>query len=191
MNLPTDLILRFYDIAERSIEEIKQKASAPIIHYVGNLDEPFANALTARLEKMLSAQLDNKTITKRFFNAYIEIVQNIRLHAIKDRENHVHAGLIVYTDSDKLCADFLNIVSNKQANHLTSKYAEINALAPQELKKLYLDIMLHGDISLKGGAGLGIITVVMKTKNPSTVEKIKLSKDYMIFKSHMEIDGLT
>jgi len=190
MNLPADLILRFYDLAERSFEELKQSATSPILKYVGNLDEPFANALTSRLEKIIYGELSSKAIIKRFFNTYIEIIQNIRLHAIKDRESRVHAGLIVYTESEKLCADFLNIVSRKQADHLASRYNEINYLTRQELKKLYLDIMLHGDISLKGGAGLGIITVVMKTKNPSTFKITRLNEDYMIFKSHIEIDGL-
>jgi len=190
MNLPADLILRFYDLAERSFEELKQSATSPILKYVGNLDEPFANALTSRLEKIIYGELSSKAIIKRFFNTYIEIIQNIRLHAIKDRESRVHAGLIVYTESEKLCADFLNIVSRKQADHLASRYNEINSLTRQELKKLYLDIMLHGDISLKGGAGLGIITVVMKTKNPSTFKITRLNEDYMIFKSHIEIDGL-
>jgi len=157
---------------------------------VGNLDEPFANALTSRLEKVLSENVNNKAVNKRFFNAYIEIIQNIRIHTIKDRDNHTHAGLIVYTRNGKLCADFLNIVSRKQAEYLKSRYNEINAMPRHDLKKLYLDIMLHGEISLKGGAGLGIITVVMKTKNPSTVETIKLNTNYMIFKSHIEIDGL-
>jgi len=189
MNLQPDLILRFYELAERSVEELKLLASSSIMQYVGHLDEPFANALTSRLEKTLSSKLDNKLVRKRFFNAYIEAIQNIRLHGIKDGDNHVHAGLIIYLKSQKLCADFLNIVSRKQADHLTAKYNEINSFSKEELKKHYLDIMLHGEISLKGGGGLGIITIVMKTQNPSKIEVIKLNNDFMIFKSHIELDN--
>jgi hypothetical protein len=190
MNLPPGLILRFYELAERTIMDLKNGASETIIHYVGNLDEPFSNALTSRLERMLGERIANKAVQKRFFNAFIEIVQNIRIHAIKDVDNHVHAGLIVYERNEKLCADFLNMVSRKQAEHLEERYNEINSLSAEELKKLYLDIMLHGEISLKGGAGLGIITVVMKTKNPSTVKTIEINKDYSIFGSHIELEGL-
>jgi formate dehydrogenase maturation protein FdhE len=190
MNLPSGLILRFYELAERTIKELKNEASDTILHYVGNLDEPFSNALTSRLERILSERISNKSIQKRFFNAFIEIVQNIRIHAIKDVDEHVHAGLIVYERNGKLCADFLNIVSRKQAEHLEARYKEINSLSAEELKKLYLDIMLHGEISLKGGAGLGIITVVMKTKNPSQVRTIEINRDYAIFGSHIELEGL-
>lgn len=190
MNLPAGLILRFYELAERSIENLKNETSETFLHYVGNLDEPFANAITSRLERLLGEEINNKSVQKRFFNAFIEITQNIRIHSIKDGEEHVHAGLIVYRCDGKLCADFLNIVSRKQADHLVARYEEVNSFSPDELKKLYLDIMLHGEISLKGGAGLGIITVVMKTKNPSIVEVIELNKDYVIFKSHIELDGI-
>lgn len=188
MNLPSDLVLRFYELAERSVEELARKASSTVIQYVGNLDEPFANALTSRLEKLLEDELKSKRVRKRFFNAYIEIIQNIRLHGIKDAEDHIHAGLIVYFKSNKLCADFLNIVSKKQADLLTSRYREINSLSAEKLKKLYLDIMLHGEISLKGGGGLGIITVVMKTKNPSVFDLTELDEDYMMFRSRIQLD---
>lgn len=188
MNLSSDLILRFQEISEKCIEATKKDSSNSFLHYVGNLDEPFSNALTSRLEKILYEHVPERSTRKRFFNAYIEIIQNIRLHGVKDSENHIHGGLAVFERSRKLCADFFNIVSNKQSDLLKRRYEEVNSLSPEELKKRYLDIMLHGDISLKGGAGLGIITIVMKTKNLSPIEIINLSGEFKVFKSHIELD---
>jgi hypothetical protein len=43
--------------------------------------------------------------------------------------------------------------------------------------------MQHGDVSEKGGAGLGIITIVLRSKNPSHYRLIPINKEYMIFES--------
>jgi hypothetical protein len=51
--------------------------------------------------------------------------------------------------------------------------------------------MKHGDISEKGGAGLGIITIVLRSKNPSKYKLIPVNSEFMIFESavSVEIEG--
>lgn len=187
MNLTQEVLLRFYDLTELAIKELRKNTPDVFIQYIGNLNEPFSNALNSRLEKIIEEKFNYKALQKRFFNVFIEVVQNIRIHGIRDEDDHIHAGIIVYQNDNKLYADFYNVVTNKQADYLQSKYSEINSLSDDTLKRKYMDIMLHGELSLKGGAGLGIITIVLKSKNPSKVDVSPINKDFKLFHSHIEV----
>ena len=46
-----------------------------------------------------------------------------------------------------------------------SKIEKINAFDVAELKQFYMETLTDGKISSKGGAGLGFITIAMKSKN--------------------------
>lgn len=154
-----------------------------ILHYVGDLSAGFASALSNRLERLLDSELDSKQAQRRFFSVFIEAIQNIRIHGCQDEDGHTHAGVIIYTRKNEICAKLLNVVSHAQARLLERRYDEVNQANRQELKSRYLDLMKHGDVSEKGGAGLGIITIVLRSKNPSHYRLIPINKDYMIFES--------
>lgn len=58
-----------------------------------------------------------------------------------------------------------NTLPNKQVKALQDKLIEINQHEKQELKGLYKKILVGGELSEKGGAGLGLIEMARKTEN--------------------------
>ncbi len=59
-----------------------------------------------------------------------------------------------------------------------------------EVKGLYMDTLSNGIMSSKGGAGLGFITMSLKSNNRIDYEKESVSDDLIFFTQSMVIDRI-
>lgn len=189
MNLSKDALEHFYSVAESFYKDLNGNDSIEVIvHYSGDLNFGFASALTSRMEKLLNEKIENKTARKRFFTVFIEAIQNIRLHSEIDENEHVHSIVTVLRKEGKLCARFSNIIDKSRVPDLKSRFDSINEMDPVSLKEKYMEVMMNGARSSKGGAGLGIITMIMRSKNPSPYEVVSLDDQYSIFSHTVCVD---
>jgi hypothetical protein len=189
MNLSRDALEHFYSLAECFYKDLSaDNGTEVIVHYSGDLNFGFASALTSRMEKLLDEKVENKTARKRFFTVFIEAIQNIRLHSEMDESEHVHTVVTVYQKENKLCAQFSNIVDKRKVTDLKARFDSINEMDPVSLKEKYMEVMMNGARSSKGGAGLGIITMVMRSKNSSPYHLSPLDEHYNIFSHTVCVD---
>ena len=180
------------DHSKVTYENLKSdKSTDVIVHFVGDLNTGYTNAISSKLEQLIESKITDKQARKRFYSAYIEAIQNIRIHGCMDENDKVPGGVTVYTDGEKICGIFLNIIQKPLGQKLLKRYEEINNLDRDELKKVYLEQMMNGEVSKKGGAGLGIITIVLRSQNPSPARVIHTKGDYDIFESMICIDYRT
>lgn len=189
MNIPLQSLERFYKRSEDSYTIFSDASDAEVIfHHTGVMNEGFANALTSRMELTVAEKVDNKQAQKRFFTVYVEVIQNILIHGEKDVDGDVHAGMTIYLKDGKLCGRFANVISKEKSQDLLVRYKKVNEMDRSTLKAEYMDIMVNGSLSKKGGAGLGVITVVMRSKNPAQVCVESLDDHHDIFISTFFID---
>jgi hypothetical protein len=189
MTLSSRALESFYSVAESFYKDLSGDDRVEVIvHYSGDLNFGFASALSSRMERLLDEKIENKTARKRFFTVFIEAIQNIRLHSEMDESEHVHSIVTVYIKEDKLCAQFSNIIDKKKTADLKARFDAINEMDPVTLKKKYMEVMMNGARSSKGGAGLGIITMIMRSKNPSPYNITPLDNDYEIFSHEVCVD---
>ncbi len=189
MNLERPALNAFYDLSESHYESMRSITNNHfILHYTGDLNYGFANAVSGRLERLLNLHIQNKQAHKRFFSVFVEAIQNIRIHGCVDGDDRVHAGINVYTVERTLNADLLSIVTRAQSKLLAARYNDANTLPRDQLKSRYLDIMQNGDLSGKGGAGLGIITIVLRSQNPSPFWIHDIDDVYQVFKSRITVN---
>lgn len=189
MSLDERFVDRFYSYAEDVYLTLKESKTDDVIFYfVGDLSKGYANAISSKLETILEARVSDKLAQKRFYTVYIEAIQNIRIHGLTTESGEVLGSVSVSLGVDRISARFLNVVPNALTPRLLAKYKEVNELDRTALKKRYMDQMMHGELSTKGGAGLGIITIVLRSKNPSKVEVIPLSDEYGVFKSEIVVN---
>jgi len=188
MTINQEALTPFFDRAEAEYERMSlSDGHKVILYYCGDLNFGLANALASRLEVLLEEQVAHRQARKRFFAVFIEAIQNIRIHGCLDEAGKVYASVLVYIKDEKLFACFMNVVSAAEAKLLSRRYAEVNALTPDALKEKYLQVMKNGDISEKGGAGLGIITIVMRSRNPSEFDVYPLTEKHRIFATRLKV----
>jgi len=75
------------------------------------------------------------------------------------------AGVIVVKYKNYYEISVTNLADENARLILENRIDEINSLSMKELKQRYMETMTNGVISDKGGAGLGIITIALKSRD--------------------------
>ncbi|PLX11621.1 MAG: hypothetical protein C0594_03385, partial [Marinilabiliales bacterium] len=77
-----------------------------------------------------------------------------------------------------------NLVENTNIPPIEKLLKKINSLEKDELKKYYKEVLLEGEISDKGGAGLGLIDMARKSGNKLSYDFKNVSDDLSYFYLH-------
>ena len=106
----------------------------------------------------------------------------------KDEDGTQASFLIIAQDTDEYLITIGNLVLNANMGNIESKIIEINALDQAALKTHYMEVLTNGIISNKGGAGLGFITMAMKSKNELNYSFEEVNDKLSCFTVEVKVD---
>jgi len=118
---------------------------------------------------------EKKSTIRRVFFMFTESIQNVRKHGLKDDDGSVSGAYIVESLEDGYILSFISGVKKMYTPAFFGMIDFVNSLSKEDLKAHYRKILDNGEMSDKGGAGLGLITLGMKCTGPLTYA----SKDYL------------
>ncbi len=136
-----------------------------VISHFGEFTQELVNSISNGVEEMMIDSGDKKGVVKRMFSILVEGLQNIRIHGEKDESGNQTSFLIIAQDEDVYLVTIANLIYNSNRETIERRIDEINQHDEAEIKTLYMEVLTNGIISNKGGAGLGFITMAMKSKN--------------------------
>jgi hypothetical protein len=145
----------FYNHPERKI----------IISHVGDVSQDNVSAFASITENQMELFGVSRSAIKKFFNIVVETLQNVRLHAECDANNIQHAFVVIGKNKNEYTIDTCNYIRQDNVDLVRLRLEKIKKLNEAELKKLYMDVLEHGEVSDKGGAGLGFLTIAIKSHN--------------------------
>ena len=125
---------------------------------------------------------------KRLFMYVLESLQNIVKHG--DRTSHSGMSLVSYSKTDdgyKITTG--NIIASDHVNDLKKRLDRVNKLDISEIKDLYRKILDTSEFSKKGGAGLGLIEMAIKTGNRLDYDFIPVDKNFSYFILSKTVDS--
>ena len=99
------------------------------------------------------------------FSILVEGLQNIRLHGEKGKDGHQTSFYAIDQSNDTYKIALGNLIYSKHNKNIETRITEVNKMTREEVKVLYMEVLTNGIISNKGGAGLGFITMAMKSSN--------------------------
>lgn len=166
----TDYPNKVIEVCDQAYQKIyanynDQQQKKILVSHFGEFSQELVNSLTNNVEEMMFEAGDKKGTVKRMFSILVEGLQNIRIHGEKDAEGFQASFLIVAQGEDVYNITIGNLLKNSRKGFIDEKIAEINKRDSAEVKELYMNVLTNGVISNKGGAGLGFITMAMKSKN--------------------------
>ena len=159
-----------------------------IVSYFGEFSQDLVNSLTTSIEEMMLDSGDKKGAVKRMFSILVEGLQNIRIHGEKDSDGNQVSFLIVLQNEDNYKVTLGNLVKGDIVGKLISRIDELNGMDRDAIKGLYMDTLSNGIMSKKGGAGLGFITMSLKSNHTIGHESIQVSDDLVFFTQNVMID---
>lgn len=159
---------------------VKEQLTISVNHF-GVFSQDLINSIALTVEELMVSFGDEKKTIKRIFSILIEGLQNIRLHAERDEHDRPLAFLFLCKNQEIYKIVFGNIIQNADRELVESYLDNINGLDKESLKELYFGILSKGYLSKKGGAGLGFITMRMKSENPLAYSIEELDSERSLF----------
>lgn len=138
----------------------------PLI-YKGEMNHQIMRSFAFMANRKISAMPIPVSTRKRIFHIMVECLQNVTKHSddYDETEKQIGNGLfVVGKDREAFYVITGNLVRNDRMVALESKLEQLNSATPEQLKKMFLQQMVEGELSEKGGAGLGLIDIARKSQ---------------------------
>lgn len=165
----------------KTIEGLKPDHTV-LIAYDGVLNNDTISRLENEVEGKVTELSISKGPLKKIFFISVESLQNMLIHGGKDSSGHQHNYFILTKNHTKIEIITANLVSNSIIQKLTRDVERLNSFNdPAELKSYYMEHLDKNEISDKGGAGLGFITIAMKSGNKLGYEFGKINDNLSLF----------
>jgi hypothetical protein len=170
---------------ESRFEDLLKNLSASnnvLVQYFGELNQEIISSLEGKVETSIIEQSISKGPLRKIFFIAVETLQNMLIHGHKNL-NGVQRSFFILTKNNSCVGLYsANLISNKSVPILEKQIDTINDFEdPAALKSYYMEHLENNQISEKGGAGLGFITIAMKSGNKLKIDFSKIDENYSMF----------
>ncbi|MCI5054470.1 MAG: SiaB family protein kinase [Flavobacteriales bacterium] len=135
--------------------------------YHGDFTQEVINMLLKQAKWDLSARQVSKSTLKKTYHILVECLENILKHKSllkgpEDRNDSDGIVILALKDPDYLIT-VGNLIMTSDIAGLKEKIDLVNSLNKEDLKDLHTKTLRETTISERGGAGLGLIEIAMKS----------------------------
>lgn len=131
----------------------------------------FNDEITDKLINLNEQHIDSKTGLAKIKNKVSFLIAECFQNIIRHGEDAVPADNISFSTGmfmtrntrDAYYITSANLVENERIPFLKNQLSQINSMSKDELKTLYREILYEGEVTGKGGAGLGLIEMARKS----------------------------
>ncbi len=183
------------DMANKDfVMELMKSTGKEDLNYIyrGEFTQNLQQHILSLAEKNIDREKISGKIKKRVFHIMVESIQNISRHGDQQEEEDDHSSMFsIQKENQWYYITTGNIIENQKVDDLRGKLDKINSLDQAELDKFYREVLGNGQLSAKGGAGLGLIEMVRKSGNKLSYEIQKISDENSFFYLHSNINTST
>lgn len=190
MDVKINTEAEFFDLHFSKEVENVNAIGQLILAYDGVLNPETISKLETEIESRIMDKSLAKTVVKKIFFICIESLQNMYIHGHKDDNGAKHNFFILYLTGSFVKIVAANLVSNTSIKKLNSDIVKINSFEnAAELKAYYLEHLENNELSDKGGAGLGFITIGMKSGNKLNTRFEEINEKRSMFLMEVSINA--
>ena len=137
-----------------------------LLAHFGEFNQVKNEHLLRITESAIMEQGDKRQFMKRVYTVLVEILQNMVIHATRDRDNRMYGYIILTRTDSHYMIDGGNLTVKSEQDKLARRLEHLNALDSDQLRKAYVDTLCDQTFTDKGGAGLGLLTVAKRASAP-------------------------
>ncbi len=138
-----------------------------LLSFKGEITSDLLTSILQIMENKMENMQEEPKMKKKVYNVLVECLQNLYHHLdeISDVDSERIRSAIFMIG--KLDGDYSiitgNYILNENINGLKNRLDEVNGLNKEQLKEYYKQVLNNGEMSLRGGGGLGMIDIARKT----------------------------
>lgn len=164
-----------------------------LIEYKGAISYETMEMLLQQLRSTKEFQEMKKPARKRLYSTFVESIDNIFKYAASHKPDNKRAKkepiVSVKKRGDHFSVISGNLVMNDDIEDLRFKLDRVNQLDNEALKSLYEDVINLETGEDDKGAGLGLITMALRTEDDIGYSFTSLDGDHSFFKMQIIING--
>lgn len=173
----------------------RTQSDSVVMAYKGGASGALLTSMMSVAESRLSEVEPKSGLRKRVFSILVEMLQNIYHHFGNIDATQLAADdsivFVVWKDESAYVLVTGNYILANDVPNLQRRIDETNALNAEELKAKYREVLDNGDISAKGGAGLGIIDIARKSGGKLDYEFKPCNDKYSFFSLTVKISAIS
>ena len=145
------------------------------------------------MESKMENMQEEPKIRKKVYNVLVECLQNLYHHLdeVSELESDKIRSAIFTIGKDKNMYSIItgNYIFNENILGLKNRLDEVNSLSKEELKEYYKRVLNNGEMSLKGGGGLGMIDIARKTGEKLEYNFLEIDNKVSFFTLNIKVSN--
>lgn len=136
--------------------------------YHGEFNFAMVDTLLTDVKRELTQFGANRSTQKKTYKVLVESLENAYRHSVNHyppKPGKQEGIFILSRNINGYSLMVGNPIQKTEVEELTNKIEEVNSLNPEDLKEKYKTIIKTATISDKGGAGLGLTVMAIKSGN--------------------------
>jgi hypothetical protein len=164
-----------------------------LLSYKGDITSELLTSILDIIESKMDTLQEKPQLRKKVYIVLVELLQNLYHHMDtpsmdENAEITKKAIFLIGKEENHYKVITGNYIKNDTVPVLKKKMDEINALSPDEVKEHYKRILSNGQMSDKGGGGLGMIDIARRTGKPLLYEFVPVDGSFSFFTLNVVIE---
>lgn len=175
-------IFDFYDRMERN---------NIMLSFKGNITSELLTSILQIMESKLENLEEAPATKKKVYNVLVECLQNLYHHMDdmpKEENKPVRQAIFMIGKVNEQYRIITgNYMMKENVAGLKGKMDYINSLDKEQLKAYYKEVLSNGEISAKGGGGLGMIDIAKKSGQKLEYDFMEINDTFSFFTLNINI----
>jgi hypothetical protein len=165
-----------------------------LLSFKGDITAELLTSILQIIESKMDNMQEEPKLRKKVYIVLVELLQNLYHHMddpsldTDDAEVSRTAIFMIGKEENHYNVITGNYIKNDRVGGLKKKMDDINLLQPEELKEHYKRVLNNGQMSDKGGGGLGMIDIARRTGKPLFYEFIPINNNFSFFTLNITIE---
>lgn len=164
-----------------------------LLSYKGDITSELLTSILDIIESKMDDLQEKPQLRKKVYIVLVELLQNLYHHmddpSLESNTEVTHKAIfLIGKEANHYKVITGNYIKNDTVQVLKSKMDEINALSPEGVKEYYKKVLSNGQMSDKGGGGLGMIDIARRTGKPLIYDFVPVDDNFSFFTLNVVIE---
>lgn len=171
----------------------KMERNNILLSFKGEITSELLTSILGIMESKMENMQEEPKIRKKVYNVLVECLQNLYHHLDEVSEvetDKIRSAIFTIGRSEGNYSIITgNYILNENIHGLRKRLDEVNSLSKDELKEYYKRVLNNGEMSLKGGGGLGMIDIARKTGKKLDYNFLEIDNKVSFFTLNIKVSN--
>lgn len=162
-----------------------------MLSFKGEVTSDLLTSILQIMESKMETLEEPPKIKKKVYNILVECLQNLYHHLddddFKTKISEKSALFMIRKVEGEYSIMTGNFIANANVDLMKGRLDRINSMDKAELKVYYKEVLNNGEMSAKGGGGLGMIDIARKSGKKLDYNFNKIDDEYSFFSLNIKV----